>query len=163
MTQEGSVGQLEYRSTLLFTFKRMNLVISFLWNIIFCQQLLPHLVKLHLIIWISLAFALRYIPKKLPHPQQEGNDRCGVGYEVEGHWQCAAVLKVRQPQFSSGKLPLNVRIILHQQEMKQVNIQRFNQINLLPNYVKLKKNRTSQLIGHYPPIHSTNRKSNVAV
>lgn len=80
-----------------------------------CQQLMPHLVKLHLIICIFLVFAFRYIPEEFPYPQQEGNDRLGAGYEVEGHGQRATVLKVREPQLRPGKLPLNIRIILHQQ------------------------------------------------
>ncbi|KAA8594039.1 hypothetical protein FQN60_004873 [Etheostoma spectabile] len=53
-----------------------------------------------------------YIPEKSPYPQQEGHHSPGAGDEVEGHRQRAAMLKVREPELSSGKLPLHISIIL---------------------------------------------------
>lgn len=78
-------------------------------------RLTPHLVEFHLIVRTVLSFALWSVSKKLLYPKQKGKDRPGAGNEVEGHGQCAAVLKVGKPQLCSGKLPLHVCITLHQQ------------------------------------------------
>lgn len=77
-------------------------------------QLTPHLVEFHLIVCTVLSVVLWSVSKKLLYSKQKGKDRCGAGNEVEGHGQCAAMLKVGKPQLCSGKLPLHVCITLLQ-------------------------------------------------
>lgn len=73
---------------------------------------MSYFVKLRLVRGVFSAVALRSIPEKVPHPRPKGENCGGGGYKVEGYRQCAALLKVREPKLSPGKLPFNVSIPL---------------------------------------------------
>lgn len=77
---------------------------------------MSHLVKLHPIIYIFFVFSLKNSPEKFFYPKQKGKDRVGTRYEVKGHRQSATRFKVREPEFGSGKLPLNISITLQRME-----------------------------------------------
>lgn len=149
VTQEGSVDQLECRSTLLFKFKRMNLVISFPWNIYFffvssCfltllssissfgfplplpwgtsqrNCLIPSMKE---IIDVGLGTRLKGTGSVPPYSKYDSHSLALANFHSTSESSCTN----RRGNGEEGEETFDVQ---------QVNIQRFNHMNQLPNYVK---------------------------
>ena len=54
-------------------------------------------------------------PEAVVQPGEQVPHRLGAGDDVEGRGQRAPLVKVAHPQLGAGKLPLNVRMVLHPQ------------------------------------------------